>query len=190
MNSDATSESISNYGPDDAFGRVEYNRTVSDMKILKFIIRVLVLILISLHPATLLRAQADEKFAGDIREQDLRVSEILNGLRDGQAAPTTIRLRYSGTRGDYLAFYDYVGREIYYRYRRNRFDDRAERKIQWLIAGQAYAVQGDYTGIMSVGVFYSRNDDRYREILGEPDIMPVYNYQGAQPLRLEQIIIR
>ena len=87
-------------------------------------------------------AQSPERYTGDIRQSDPRAAEILAALREGTQPPTELRLRYSGTRGDYLAFYDIEGRDIMYRYREDRFDRRAEKRIQDLIAGQAYRVSG------------------------------------------------
>lgn len=132
--------------------------------------------------------QAPEPYTGDIRQRDPRAAELLAALRAGTPPPAELRLRYSGTRGDYLAFYDIEGRDIMYRYREDRFDRRAEKRIEDLIAGQAYRVSGRFTGVLVDGVFYAEDSERYRDARNDAKALLAYEYQQAVSLRLEQIL--
>ncbi|MEQ9365977.1 MAG: hypothetical protein RIF32_17165 [Leptospirales bacterium] len=129
-------------------------------------------------------------YTGDIRENDLRVRQIFAEMREqpGANPPGELRLRYGGTRGDYLAFYDLEGRDIFFRYREDRFDRRAEKKTRELIAGQAYRVRGEYTGVIVEGVFFAAGAEEYPEALQNSAAVLAYNYGSAFPLRLEQVL--
>lgn len=129
-------------------------------------------------------------YRGDIRESDIRVSEIFESIRKqpGEVPPEELRLRYSGPRGDYIAFYDLEGRDIYFRYREDRFDRRAEKKIQTLISGEAYRVKGEFQGVVLDGVFFEAGTAEYREAIQEKGGVLAYTYGSAFPLRMEQIL--
>lgn len=126
-------------------------------------------------------------YEGDIREEDPRVREILIDIQAGDP-PATIKLRYRGTYEDYAVFYDLDGRNVYYRYREDRFDDRAERKLRGLIEGQAYAVEGQYQGILFRGQLFTEDDEEYDELLDHNSITIVYDFTAARPLRIDQIL--
>ncbi len=132
--------------------------------------------------------QEDQPYEGDIRETDARVKEIKAALARGQTAPAELRLRYSGTRGDYLAFYDMDGEEIYYRYREDRFDREAEERIADLIAGQAYLVAGDFLGLLLKNKLVPPGNASFRTDIMDADSIPAYEYRSARPLRIDQIL--
>ncbi|MCR9143464.1 MAG: hypothetical protein NXI24_14535 [bacterium] len=129
-------------------------------------------------------------YQGDIREDDLRVSQIFAQMRErpGENPPEELRLRYGGPRGDYLSFYDLEGRDIYFRYREDRFDRRADKKVRELIEGQAFRVRGEFRGVLVDGVFYPAGRDDYPEALREAGAILAYSYTSAFPLRMEQIL--
>ena len=137
--------------------------------------------------SALVRQEANP-YEGDIRESDLRVKELKANLLRGRAAPNEIRLRYSGKRGDYLAFYDIDGEEVYYRYREDRFDRLAERRVRDLIPGQAYVVTGAFLGVLLKNKLVLRGAGSFRRDLSDDDSIPAYQYEKAVPLRLEQIL--
>ena len=148
-----------------------------------------ILTLVFFGGLSILGAQSSEqRYTGDIRETDPRVREIVAGMRSGGAAPEEIRLRYGGKRGDYLAFYDLEGRYVYFRYREDRFDRRAEKKIVDLIEGQAYRVRGNFRGLVLDGVFFSGDAPTYQDALKQSDCILAYDYDRAYPLRLDQIL--
>ena len=141
-----------------------------------------------LGPTAVLRGQSP-KYAGDIREDDLRVKDLRASLLSGgQNLPAALRLRYSGPRGDYLAFYDLAGIDVYFRYREDRFDRRAEKKLRDLIAGQAYSVQGRFRGVIHDGVFYEQGAAEFPENLASPGSILAFEFVAATPLRLDQIL--
>ena len=127
-------------------------------------------------------------YQGDIREKDPRVKDIRALIRKGNAAPGAIRLRYSGRRGNYAAFYDLEGKNIYYRFRDDRFDRRALRKLAHVIRGQAYLVRGPFLGVILRRKFFPTNAPEYPKALADRNSILVFDFQGARPLRLEQIL--
>ena len=127
-------------------------------------------------------------YEGDIRESDPRVEEVKQLLMQKKPAPTEIRLRYSGSRGDYLAFYDLTGRFIYFRFREDRFDDRGDRRKRDLVKGGAYLVRGDFSGLLLDRKFIKKDIDDFQKALKVRDSLLVYKYLSAKPLRLEQIL--
>lgn len=131
---------------------------------------------------------ARDTFEDDIRETDPRVEEIRARVAAGEAAPAEIRLRYSGKRGDFLAFYDIEGREVFFRYREDRFDRRAERRIADLIEGQAYRVKGRFVGVLLNSQWIAREAPEYAAAIQNPDCVLAYEYESAYPLRADQIL--
>ncbi len=135
-----------------------------------------------------LSAQDKEKpYEGDIRESDLRRTELVTKIKSN-AIPPSIRLRYSGTESDFLVFYDLEGKSIYYKYREDRFDTDAERKIADLIPGEAYEVSGTFLGFYQASLLYSTDNPRYREMLENRNAIPAFIFRSARPLRLDQIL--
>ncbi len=133
-------------------------------------------------------AQASEKpWEGDIAEADLRRKQIVDLIRQKQA-PAVMKLRYSRTESDFLVFYDLEGKDIYFRYREDRFDLDAEEKIAHLSRGEAYEVSGPFAGIMLYSVLYSDENPKFSEVLDKPDSVPVFVFKGARPLRIDQIL--
>lgn len=137
---------------------------------------------------TIVFAQERPAYEGDIRESDPRLEEIKKALAAGQSAPASLRLRYAGPRGDFLAFYDLEGREILYQFRDDRFDDRGDAALQSLVAGQAYEVSGNFLGVFFKNHLARTGDADYSAALLVPDSTIVYRFQGVVPLRLEQIL--
>ncbi|MBX7059161.1 MAG: hypothetical protein K1X75_13930 [Leptospirales bacterium] len=131
---------------------------------------------------------SDSPYEGDIRENDPRLDEIRKAMQQGQTPPASIRLRYSGVRGDYLSFFDLDGREALFRYREDRFDRRAERRIAPIIAGQAYEVRGNFLGLLASGQWIDRNAAEFGGRLGIGDSTLVFEFVDARPLRLDQAL--
>jgi hypothetical protein len=84
-----------------------------------------------------------EKYQSDIAESEKR---ILDYKKEGKI-PDEMKLFYKGKEGDYIVFYDLDGQEIFYKYRRNRFDIDSETKLIGLHRGQAYRIKGRFRGI-------------------------------------------
>ncbi len=84
-----------------------------------------------------------EKYESDIAESEKR---ILDYKKEGKI-PDEMKLFYKGKEGDYIVFYDLDGQEIFYKYRRNRFDLDSETKLIGLHRGQAYRIKGRFRGI-------------------------------------------
>lgn len=69
-----------------------------------------------------------------------------------------IQLKYRGQQADYAIFYDLNGDELYIKYRRNKFDKRAESLVKNLIPGLAYLVAGEWLGSY---IFTEKQTDLY-----------------------------
>lgn len=128
------------------------------------------------------------KYAGDVRENDPRVFEIRKGLLGGTTAPAALRLRYSGRRGNYAAFYDLDGVQLYYRFRNDRFDLRSLRKLGFLVPGQAYLVRGGFLGVWFEGKLIVTSEAVFGGFLKDENSTLTFEFQGASPLRVEQIL--
>jgi len=137
--------------------------------------------------ARLIRDSGENRYQGDIREDDLRVHEIKANIAAGNT-PADLRLRYSRPVGDYLAFYDLEGQEIYYQYREDRFDRRADKIRDSLFPGQAYRVSGNFLGLSLAAEFIPRTDARFSGLLLQSQAVLTYRFGSAEPLRLEQIL--
>lgn len=131
---------------------------------------------------------ADNPYEGDISDHDPRIEEIIADILGGKEPPASIRLRYSGTRGDYASFYDLAGREIYFKYREDRFDVAAEKKLADLMSGEAYLVRGDFIGLVLRSRMTRKGENSFLETLKDPDAILVYEFTDAKPLRLDQIL--
>ena len=130
------------------------------------------------------------RYTGLIRESDLRVSEIRENLISGGTAPEKLHLRYAGKRGDYLEFYDIVGQRAYYRYREDRFDRKADEKINHLIKGDGYRVTGTFQGVLLGSDFAASNSEKFQEFVSDKNSVPVYLYIEEYPLRMEEILFQ
>ncbi|MBI3394704.1 MAG: hypothetical protein HY042_02605 [Spirochaetia bacterium] len=137
---------------------------------------------------TALLQEAASPYEGDIRESDPRVGEIKKKISSGEPPPEKIRLRYGGERGDFLSFYDLEGKEILFRFREDRFDDRGADKARGLIAGQAYEVSGRFTGLLLRSKFTARAAAEFAKEITDQNALLVYDFTEALPLRLEQIL--
>lgn len=130
----------------------------------------------------------EKPYEGDIRESDLRVEELRNQLMNTDSEVPTMRLKYSGQRGNYLAFYDLKGAMIYYRFREDRFDDRRNQILQNLIEGQAYGINGRLLGCELGLKLFQKQVEKFDEVLKNKNCILVFDYIDSSPLRMEQIL--
>ena len=133
-------------------------------------------------------AQPVQKFQTDIKQSDLRISQLREQLAAGRPAPAQLRLRFSRLELDYAVFYDLDGLEIYFQYREDRWDRRAERKVRHLVAGQAYAVQGSWKGVYADQKLQTQNQHDFADILKNSNNPLVFAFEEARALRMEQIL--
>lgn len=141
-------------------------------------------------PLAVQKNDPQRPYEGDIRESDLRVEEIKAALAKGEPAPAALRLRYRGTQGDFAVFYDLLGRQLFYRYREDRFDRRAEKKLVGLIEGQAYLVSGTFLGLRLEGAFAAPGSAEFKQFLSNRNGALEYEFGSATALRVEQILFR
>lgn len=132
-------------------------------------------------------AEDAASWPGEITEKDLRRKDLLELIRRKEI-PASLKLRYSRTESDFVVFYDIEGRDIYFRYREDRFDTEAASKIAMLAPGRAYEVTGTFSGMMQYSVLYSAENPRFSDMLAAPDAVPVFLYRAARPLQIDQIL--
>lgn len=135
-----------------------------------------------------LAAPQEQPWEGDISETDLRRRQLIVLIKKKQIPPW-MKLRYSRTESDFLVFYDLEGKDIYFRYREDRFDLDAEKRIAHLTKGEAYDVAGTFAGVMLYSVLYSDENAKFLEMLEKTDSVPVFLYKSARPLRADQILL-
>ncbi len=89
-----------------------------------------------------------EKYRGDISIKEKRVRDFKKEITEvSYSFPKQLKLFYKKTYSDYAVFYDLNGDEVYYRYRRNKFDSDGEKLLTGLFSGQAYRVNGEFAGV-------------------------------------------
>ena len=90
-----------------------------------------------------------------LAENNLRVKELEKEVLEGKAiSQNAMELFFSRMKGNYLVFYDIVGHEIFYQYRKDRFDEERKKALSKLIPGNTYLVRGEFQGIF----FYKRRE--------------------------------
>lgn len=88
------------------------------------------------------------KYNGDISTKEKRIRQYKDEITDvSYRFPEQLKLFFKKTYSDYAVFYDRNGDEVYYRYRRNKFDSDAEKILRGLFAGQSYRVYGEHVGV-------------------------------------------
>lgn len=129
-------------------------------------------------------------YDGQLGEDDVDVRGITSMIASGQNLPEEFRLRYSGVRHDiYLSFYDRRGKEVWYKFREDRWDDRPLKKISLLVQGQAYALKGKLLGIRNGSSILSPTDPNFKATLDSSDSRLVFQFDSFRALSLEQILL-
>ena len=152
------------------------------------ILRPAALALFLLLSPALFSAPQEQPWEGDISEADLRRKQLIALIKKKQIPPS-MKLRYSRTESDFLVFYDLEGKDVYFRYREDRFDLDAEKKIAHLTRGEAYEVAGAFAGVMLYSVLYSDENAKFLEVIEKADSVPVFLFKSARPLRADQILL-
>lgn len=125
----------------------------------------------------------------DIKESDLRTEEIRKKLIQNEGLPESFRLRYSEPLGNYLYFYDRENISILFKYREDRFDRDAEKKISHLIPGQPYTVKGNFLGVILDARFYPSSHPDFKKFISNVNSQLVFEFANASPIKTEQILI-
>lgn len=89
-----------------------------------------------------------EKYNGDISKKEKRIRDYKKEITNvSYTFPKELKLYYKKTYSDYAVFYDRNGDEVYYRYRKNKFDSESEKLLTGLFSGQSYRVNGEFAGV-------------------------------------------
>ncbi len=98
-----------------------------------------------------------EKFIHSISLSEKRILEGKNEFKTKGQFPSEWKLYFKSKQGDFAVFYDWNGHEMFFKYRRNKFDVDGEEFSKNLIAGNPYLVRGEWTGY-----YYFPLDERGR----------------------------
>lgn len=134
-------------------------------------------------------APAPGAYEGLLRESDLRLRDLRRLLKEGKPVPEELHLKYRGTQGNFAVFYDLEGKEALYRYRRDAFDDLAERKLRDLRSGQAYRMRGEFAGMMDEGMIHPPGSDRFAALLASQHGQPVFIFGSAESIQPDFLIL-
>jgi hypothetical protein len=177
----------------------QHNRAFLQIVFVFFITIVFYIFLPSIPSANLFA----QKYEGLIKQSDFRVKDLMILLKKKEestrtaavpsAAATSIpnefRLRYSRMeQWIYLVFYDLDGREIWFRFRDIRWDDRGDRILKKVIPGDAYIISGDYLGLIHKGRLIRKENQKYKDILKDADSMAVFKYTESRQISPEYIL--
>ena len=130
-------------------------------------------------------------YTGDITEQDLRIRDLINSLRNNDQLQGEYRLFFSRRETLYLVFYDMEGHEVRFQYRRDRWETDELKKVRFLIPGSAYLVNGELKGLILQEKTIPLTDQRFQEVLENrplEDFFLWFEFQSAKPLRTDQIL--
>lgn len=86
---------------------------------------------------------SEEKYQNDISIHEKRV----NDYRKEKNFPSEWKLFYKCLESDYAVFYDLEGQEVFFKYRKNKFDLDASFRVSGLVPGQSYRVYGRFIGL-------------------------------------------
>ena len=130
-------------------------------------------------------------YSGDITEQDPRIRDLLQSLRNQNQAPTEQKLFFSRRETLYLVFYDLEGTEVKYQYRKDRWETDELKKVRFLIPGSAYRVLGGLKGLILDEKIILQTDQRFQDTINQrslEDFYLLFDFESAEPLRKEQIL--
>ena len=108
-----------------------------------------------------------------ISVDEKRIEDYKKEITDTSGFPETFRLFYKGKQGDYVVFYDLNGHDVFFRYRRNKFDYEAEKIILPLTEGSPFEIRGEFLGML----VYSIQNNK---------LIPVPTFKPANKLSLEE----
>jgi hypothetical protein len=141
-----------------------------------------------LSPVAAVAAPDLPHYEGLLRESDIRLSQIREALKKKEPLPDYLFLRYQGREGNYVVFYDLDGRTALFRYRKDRFDDLAERKIRDLLPGQAYRLPLKFVGLIERGVVYAEGTAEFQRLLDSDEGRPAFEFVSPEPRQPDFIL--
>ena len=131
-----------------------------------------------------------QAYSGKIKETEPRLSQLQTMIKLKQPIPKDLTLLYSEKKGNYLIFYDIEGRNAYYRYRRDRFDEQTEKKIpKPLIKGQSYRIKGMLEGLLYKGKLLKKDSKIFIEKLESTDSLLIFRFISAIPRYMENLLL-
>ena len=123
-------------------------------------------------------------------EQPDRIDEIREKMVD--VFPDKWKLYYQGTKDDYVIFYDIAGREVWFRYRRNKFDDEGIQSIRFLVSGILYEIKGEFSGMYlyrdKILPYFKKAEELTPEMKKSTPSIPVFRLLEYRTLASEDVI--
>ena len=130
----------------------------------------------------------ERPYEGLLKETDLRINEYRNLLQSNSALPQSLTLRYRGKEGNFVVFYDLEGQEAFFKYRQDRFDDLAGKKVRDLLKGQAYRLALSFVGILESQIVYNPKSDDYKKLLESGQGRLMFTFVSAEPIQTDFIL--
>ncbi|MCB1141807.1 MAG: hypothetical protein H7A24_05855 [Leptospiraceae bacterium] len=137
---------------------------------------------------------SEGKYEGILSSTDPRI----NDLKKKGEFPQEWKLIFRDKDEDYLIFYDIEGAEIYFKYRRDKFDREAVYRIDGLFPGQAYRVRGQLIGFFEAystsekknyfPAVYRKLKDVQEENKKHPENIPVYKLNSLESTSIDEIL--
>ena len=127
-------------------------------------------------------------YEGLLRESDVRLFQFRDALKERKQLPEFLYLRYRGREWNHVVFYDLDGKEALFRYRADRFDDLAERKIRDLLPGQVYRLSIKFVGLIERRIVYPPESTDFQRLLETDAGRPAFEFISAEPRQPDFII--
>lgn len=127
-------------------------------------------------------------YEGLLRESDMRLFQFRDALKEQKPLPDFLYLRYRGREWNHVVFYDLDGKEALFRYRTDRFDDLAERKIRDLLPGQVYRLPVKFVGLIERRIVYPPGTPDFQRLLDSDAGRPAFEFLSAEPRQPDFII--
>lgn len=95
-------------------------------------------------------AEEKEYYDKELSHNSPRIRILKENLKSDKDLPSSFLLYFKEIKPLEIVFYDLEGYEIYFQYRKTKFDHEAADKLHPLFPGRIYEVKGKYKGVITV----------------------------------------
>jgi hypothetical protein len=142
-----------------------------------------------------------ERFQGSISPKEKRIKDFKEELTENNPnLPKEYHLFFQQLAGDFAIFYDYDGRTIHFRYRRNKWDQDAIESVHNLLPGRSYLVEGEFLGIYyypqvnesrnTVLPLFTKKEKTTIALMKDPNTIPIYKLLGYKETYSSSILFQ
>ncbi len=146
--------------------------------------------------------EKEERWRGFLSPNEKRISELKSALsEENPNLPSEYHLFFQQFEGDYAIFYDLDGHRVFFRYRRNKWDEENTARYHYLLPGRTFRVKGTFLGIwfypktsfdkrLATRVFLPASPELDWRWIRETSTIPVFALQECTESYTERIIFR